>query len=173
MALAGSAAIGTAWLTGLHVQPTVALGAPAGVTLGATTTPKATANSTSQGTKPPKSSASKGSSASSGKRPASHRPATPVAPRSGSVDGPAVDTQYGAVQVRIIFSGKRITNVTALRLTDSSGTSVAISAGAAPILRQEALAAQSARIDVVSGATYTSEAYQQSLQAAIDAAHLA
>ena len=75
--------------------------------------------------------------------------------------------------MRVIYSGKHITNVVPLHLTDSSGHSVAISADAAPVLRQEALAAQSAHIDVVSGATYTSEAYQQSLQAAIDAAHLA
>ena len=44
---------------------------------------------------------------------------------------------------------------------------------AAPTLRREALAAQSAKIDTVSGATYTSEGYRQSLQAAIDAAHAA
>jgi uncharacterized protein with FMN-binding domain len=48
---------------------------------------------------------------------------------------------------------------------------VQISASAAPILRQEALQAQSAQIDMVSGATYTSEGYQQSLQGALDAAH--
>jgi uncharacterized protein with FMN-binding domain len=47
-----------------------------------------------------------------------------------------------------------------------------ISAGAEPQLRQEALQAQSAHIDTVSGATYTSEGYRQSLQAALDAAHL-
>jgi uncharacterized protein with FMN-binding domain len=74
--------------------------------------------------------------------------------------------------VRVSYTGRRITAVSALHLTDSSGTSVSISAGAEPILRQEAVSAQSAQIDVVSGATYTSEAYKQSLQAAIDAAHL-
>jgi uncharacterized protein with FMN-binding domain len=84
-----------------------------------------------------------------------------------------VQTPYGNVQVRVYYSGNRITRVRAIHLTDSSSTSVSISAGAEPILRQEALAAQSAQIDMVSGATYTSEGYQQSLQAAIDAAHLA
>ena len=112
------------------------------------------------------------SSSSSTKSSKSTKSTTPAAPRSGSVDGAVVDTQYGSVQVRITFQGKKITNVHALRLTDSSGTSVSISAGAAPTLRQEALDKQSAQIDVVSGATYTSEAYQQSLQSAIDAAHL-
>jgi uncharacterized protein with FMN-binding domain len=76
------------------------------------------------------------------------------------------------VQVRVSYTGTKITNVHAVHLTDSSQTSVSISAQAAPILRQEALAAQSAQIDAVSGATYTSEGYMQSLQSAIDAAHL-
>jgi uncharacterized protein with FMN-binding domain len=83
-----------------------------------------------------------------------------------------VQTQYGGVQVSVRYSGHRILDVTALHLTDSSDTSVSISAQAAPVLRQEALAAQSARIDMVSGASFTSQAYVQSLQAALDAAHL-
>ncbi len=57
--------------------------------------------------------------------------------------------------------------------TDSSSRSVSISAQAAPILRQEALAAGSAKIDTVSGASYTSDAYIQSLQSALDAARAA
>lgn len=161
MALAGSAAIGAAWVSGLHPAPTVALGPQAGTTQSGPAQPGPTASSPT------------GRTTAKGKRPAHQGGTKSAAPRSGSVDGPAVDTQYGAVQVRVIYSGKHITNVVPLHLTDSSGRSVAISADAAPVLRQEALAAQSAHIDVVSGATYTSEAYQQSLQAAIDAAHLA
>lgn len=97
-------------------------------------------------------------------------------PSAGSprreVTGALVATQYGNVQVRIVLRGTRIEDVQPVHLTDSSGTSVQISAGAAPVLRSEALTAQSADIDLVSGATYTSEGYKQSLQAAIDAAHL-
>lgn len=120
---------------------------------------------------PPRPSAHSGSHSRS---PSTGAPATSpsAVPRSGTVDGAVVGTQYGSVQVRVSFTGKRITDVHALRLTDSSRTSVSISAGAAPVLRREALAAHSAQIDVVSGATYTSEGYQQSLQSAIDAAHL-
>jgi uncharacterized protein with FMN-binding domain len=88
------------------------------------------------------------------------------------VTGALVQTPYGNVQVRVSLLGRRITDVTAVHLTDSSSTSVEISAGAEPILRQEALSAQSAKIDLVSGATYTSEGYQASLQAALDAAHV-
>jgi uncharacterized protein with FMN-binding domain len=81
-----------------------------------------------------------------------------------------VQTQYGDVQVRVVVAGRKVTDVVALRLTDSSSRSVQISAYAAPILRREALSAQSARIDTVSGASYTSAGYIQSLQAALDAA---
>jgi uncharacterized protein with FMN-binding domain len=87
-----------------------------------------------------------------------------------TVTGALVSTPYGQVQVQVSLLGKRITNVTALHLTDSSDTSVQISASAEPTLRSEALSAQSANIDLVSGATYTSEGYKASLQAALDAA---
>ena len=99
-------------------------------------------------------------------------PAAAPAPVSGSVLGGAASTPYGVVQVKVSYSGTKITAVRAVRLTDSSQYSVSLSADAAPTLRQEALAAQSAQIDVVSGATYTSEGYIASLQSAIDAAHL-
>lgn len=61
--------------------------------------------------------------------------------------------------------------MTALELPSGDGRSQRISQAVAPILREEALAAQDAPIDLVSGATYTSRAYASSLQAALDAAH--
>lgn len=100
---------------------------------------------------------------------------SPNAPAAGTrrqVDGQVVMTDYGPVQVRVVLVGTRIQDVAALQLTDSSGRSVRISAGAEPILRQEAVAAQSSRIDTVSGATFTSDGYRQSLQSALDAAHV-
>ncbi|GAA2741614.1 hypothetical protein GCM10009868_08290 [Terrabacter aerolatus] len=163
--LAGIVTISASWATGLSPKHAavsgvhVLAGAKAGTPVVAAP-PKPSGSSSSS-----KSSGSKSSSASSASK-------APAAPQSGTVDGAVVGTQYGSVQVRVSFTGKKITNVHALKLTDSSGTSVSISAGAAPILRQEALAAQSAKIDTVSGATYTSDAYQQSLQSALDAAHL-
>jgi uncharacterized protein with FMN-binding domain len=108
---------------------------------------------------------------SPGSRPGK-RQSPSAAPPAQTVDGAVVSTPYGNVQVRLIHAGPRITDVRALQLTDSSQHSVSISAYAAPILRREAISAQSGQIDVVSGATYTSEGYQTSLQAAIDAAHL-
>lgn len=98
---------------------------------------------------------------------------TPGEPVVAVHDGQVIDTKYGTVQVRVVITGDVITEVSALTLTDSSDTSVAISARAAPILREEVLAAQSAAVTNVSGATYTSEAYLTSVQSALDAAGFA
>jgi uncharacterized protein with FMN-binding domain len=85
-------------------------------------------------------------------------------------DGPTVGTPYGPVQVQVTLSGGRLVDVVALQLPGGNGESYQINAYAAPRLRDMALQAQSARIDVVSGATFTSRAYAQSLQGALDAA---
>ncbi|WP_260235741.1 FMN-binding protein [Curtobacterium sp. ZW137] len=88
----------------------------------------------------------------------------------GTYTGTAVSTRYGDVQVEVTVAGGKLTEVTALQLTDDDPRSSMISAQAAPVLRQEALTAQSAQIDTVSGATYTSDGYIQSLQSALDQA---
>ncbi|MEU7977468.1 FMN-binding protein [Micromonospora sp. NPDC049081] len=90
----------------------------------------------------------------------------------GSYDGSVAQTRWGPVQVRITVAGGRITDVTALQVPDGNFRDQQINDYAVPILRQAALTAQSARIDTVSGATVTSDGYRESLQAAIDAAHL-
>jgi uncharacterized protein with FMN-binding domain len=100
-------------------------------------------------------------SAKAGSAPATHR----------TVVGSAYDVGYGTVQVRVALHGRRITGVTALQLP-SGGRSSEISGYAAPRLRQEALSAQSAHIDTVSGASYTSAGYASSLQSALDRAGL-
>lgn len=91
---------------------------------------------------------------------------------TGTFTGDTTQTRYGPVQVQITVANGTITDVTALQLTNSDGRSVQISQQAAPILRQEALQAQSAQIQSVSGATFTSEGYTTSLQSAIDRAGL-
>jgi uncharacterized protein with FMN-binding domain len=77
-------------------------------------------------------------------------------------------TQYGDVQVRVIVNNGRITDVRPLQMPFDRQRSAEITQAAAPLLHDEVLQAQSAQIDLVSGATYTSDAYQQSLQAALD-----
>lgn len=90
----------------------------------------------------------------------------------GSYTGGSVSTRFGDVQVGITVSGGTITDVVALQLTDHDRRSVQISNRAAPILRSEVLQSQSAQVDSVSGATYTSDAYLTSLQSALDQAGL-
>ena len=100
--------------------------------------------------------------------------AAPVAtgPADGTYTGASVDTRFGSVQVSITVSGGSVTDVTAIKLTDADGRSVQISNRAAPILREEVLASQSANVSSVGGATYTSDAYLQSVQSALDQAGL-
>ncbi|MGA8113088.1 MAG: FMN-binding protein [Actinocatenispora sp.] len=98
------------------------------------------------------------------------RPATSVPPAGTTVDGASVDNGYGNVQVRVHISGRRIVDVSTLSLP-GDGHSQQINSFAVPQLRKEALSRQSSHIDTVSGATLTSEAYRDSLQAALDAAH--
>lgn len=164
-------ALGASWAAGL----TPAKPALTGVHLVAAAPPTTSGKASSSGTAsaaPPKKSSSRTSSGHTAIPSPTHKAAAAPAPASGTVLGGAADTPFGTVQVKVSYTGTQITNVHAVQLTDSSQHSVSISAYAAPILRQEALAQQSAQIDVVSGATYTSEGYIQSLQSAIDAAHL-
>jgi uncharacterized protein with FMN-binding domain len=95
---------------------------------------------------------------------------TTASAADGTYVGTTVSTRFGDVQVQVTVSGGAITDVTALQLTDDEGRSVQISNRAAPILRDEVLQAQTASVSMVSGATYTSAAYLQSLQQALDQA---
>jgi uncharacterized protein with FMN-binding domain len=89
---------------------------------------------------------------------------------NGTFTGSVVQNPFGQVQVQITMAAGKITAVTAVQLP-THGRSGFISQDVAPILQSEALSAQSSSIDLVSGATYTSEAYAQSLQSAIDKAN--
>jgi uncharacterized protein with FMN-binding domain len=88
---------------------------------------------------------------------------------SATLTGEAVASRYGSTQVQVTITNGQITSVTALQLP-TGGRSGQISRYVEPILSSEVLTAQSANIDIVSGATYTSEAYAQSLQSALDRA---
>jgi len=99
------------------------------------------------------------------------KPVTPSAARGdGQYSGTVVDMRYGAVQVQVTISNGKIVDVTALQLPSNDPHSAQISQYVEPILRSSALQAQSAQVDLVSGATYTSQAYARSLQAALDQA---
>ncbi|SEG83395.1 FMN-binding domain-containing protein [Actinacidiphila yanglinensis] len=87
-----------------------------------------------------------------------------------TVQGDTVQTRYGPVQLKVTLKAGRITAVSALQVPEDSPRDQEITTFAVPQLTQEAIAAQSAKIDTVSGATYTSEGYIQSLQSALDKA---
>ncbi|MGI5453223.1 FMN-binding protein [Streptomyces sp. CA-249302] len=89
---------------------------------------------------------------------------------SKTVTGDSVDTRWGPVQVKITIKNGKLTDVTAVVYPTENPRDQEINSYAIPKLRTEALQAQSAGIDTVSGATYTSDGYRQSLQSALDSA---
>jgi uncharacterized protein with FMN-binding domain len=104
--------------------------------------------------------------------PATAAPTTPAtsANATRTIDGDPVDNQYGTVQVRVTLQGHQIVDVTALQMPTDRQRSAEISQQAEPLLQQEVLQAQSAQIDIIGGASYTSQSYAQSLQSALDKA---
>jgi uncharacterized protein with FMN-binding domain len=89
-----------------------------------------------------------------------------------TVNGASADTVYGPVQVQLQIAGGKIVAATAIDYPQTGGRDREINSIAIPLLQQETVAKQSAQIDMVSGATYTSQGYLQSLQSALDAAHI-
>lgn len=120
------------------------------------------------------SGSSNGPSTTSGGTTAQATPSsgTRAATANETLTGSVFSSRYGNTQVQVTISAGTITGVTAVQLP-VGGRSGAISAYVEPILSSEALQAQSANIDIVSGATYTSEAYARSLQSALDQAAVA
>ncbi len=105
--------------------------------------------------------------------PAGAPSARPGSSATVTVNGPAVDTAYGPVQVQVSLRGGHVIRADATTYPQDSGRSQEINSQAVPMLDAEAVRADSARVDTISGATFTSGGYQQSLQAALDAAHRA
>ena len=99
-------------------------------------------------------------------------PASGTSSGSKTYQGSVAQTRWGPVQVTITVTGGKIASVSVPIYPNNNGRDQEINAYALPILVQETMAAQNANIDTVSGATVTSGGYIQSLQAALDAAHL-
>ncbi len=130
---------------------------------GSTDTPSTTTDPGSSGstdapsaTPDPSPSESAGSSASS----------------SGTFTGDAIETQFGPVQVQITVSDGKVTKSVVTQVPWNDRRDQEINSYAVPILNDEVVQAQSAGIDMVSGATFTSDGYIQSLQSALDQANL-
>jgi uncharacterized protein with FMN-binding domain len=133
--------------TGSAGAPTVAAAPAIGGTTGATPAPAPSSSS--------RASASSGTSSG-----------------AKTYTGSVAQTRWGPVQVTVTVANGKITDVAVPTYPNGNGRDQEINAYALPILRSETLSAQSADIDTVSGATVTSDGYLQSLQAALDAAHL-
>ena len=88
----------------------------------------------------------------------------------GSYTGPVADAYYGVVQVQAIVQGGRLAGINVLQYPSDRRTSVVINRQAVPMLRDEVISAQSASVDIVSGATLTSEAFIRSLDSALSQA---
>lgn len=163
-------------VTGSGEQP-AALSMPSGT--GGTGQPSSTSSATTSaagsGSASAASPAATGSSSAAAGTAASPAPSSTGASGSSGtrkVVGDAQDTRYGAVQVELVLTGNKITDVITLQVPNRERRDVEINDQAVPILREEVLAAQSAKIDMVSGASYTSSGYAWSVQSAIDKAGL-
>jgi uncharacterized protein with FMN-binding domain len=151
----------------------VVAGAAAGflgvVGLHKTASPTALASS---GTRPASPAASHGQPRAARSRAASAKAAPKAAPAAPQTALGALERYgYGELAARVSISGGRITGITVPVLRTAEQYSQQLAAQVIPTLRSEVLQAQSARVNAVSGATYTSQAYALSVQAALDKAH--
>ena len=169
----------SAFFAGMGSAAIIAVGWQAGVGTLVSALPESqasasgTSNSVSAGSSATSSNSSSNSTSTTDTSAAAPAATTaPVAsgPADGTYDGSVVNTRFGTVQVQAVISGGKITDVIAVKLTDADRKSIQISQQVAPMVRSEVLTAQSAHVANISGGTYTTQAYLQSLQSALDAA---
>lgn len=136
--------------------------------LGATGGTGTTGSSAQSGTGSSAGSGRSGSSGTSGASSSSGSSSSGLT--SGTYTGDSADTRYGPVQVKITVSGGKVTAAEAVDYPQTNPRDAEINQVAIPILQQETAGVTSAEIDFVSGATFTSDGYQRSLQSALDKA---
>lgn len=150
---------GVAWLVTFkvtpHARPVAAAPAPAGQP-----TPAATPSGSPSGAAPATSATP------------SPTPVPTNRAADGSFTGASIPTRYGDVQVRVVIRSGRIADVAAVQMPSDRARSAEITQYVTPVLRSEAIQTQSASIDVISGATFTCEAYAESLDDALRQDHL-
>lgn len=159
-------AIGVVLLFSFRTPPAASIATitPPGV---ASSSPTATSTATPSGAPP---------AGGSSPAPTSTATATPTPKpsasglKSGSFTGQTSSNPYGNVQVQVVISGGKITDVKTIQYPDGHQQSVFINSQALPLLREEVLKAQSGQINIIGGATFTSEGYAQSVQSALDLA---
>jgi uncharacterized protein with FMN-binding domain len=152
-------------ILGILAVYTVPLTAKGNLTSSTTTNPVATAATTSTS-----STAAQVATQSSTSTSTMNSTSMMSSLKDGSYTGTSSSNQFGDVQIKLTISGGKITDVAAVSYPSADRHSLQISQYAIPQLKQEVLAAQSASIDSVSGASYTSQSYVESLQSAINQA---
>ena len=154
----GAAMVGVAWIVSYKVAPHTA---------GLASTLPAQSPSPAQPTPTPSDSASPSSTPSA----APPSPSPSPAGVNGTFTGADFPNRFGDVQVKVIITNGRITDVQPIQMPQDRAQSAYISQVAGPMLHDEVIQAQSAQIDIISGATYTSESYAQSVESALQQAH--
>jgi uncharacterized protein with FMN-binding domain len=154
----GSTAVGLGLVLTFHTHSPSLSKLSVGATAGAGPTPPASS---------PPTTAGNGSQPG----PATTTPATTAPSSTRTATGQDVQYQYGDIELQVTESGSRITKVKVLRNGAVDARSAEINSQAVPMLQDQTMQAQSANIDGVSGATFTSYAYAQSLQSALDQLH--
>jgi uncharacterized protein with FMN-binding domain len=119
---------------------------------------------------PPTSSSSSNTSSLTPTNPASQRTGAVGVYKDGTYTGSVADAFYGNIQVQAVIAGGKITDVVFVQYPNDNPTSISVNTQAIPFLKQEALSAQSSHVDIVSGASDSSEAFQQSLASALSQA---
>jgi uncharacterized protein with FMN-binding domain len=157
------------------VPPIAATDTAASTGTAATTTPSTSDDESSESSSDDESSEGSTSSSSGSTSSGSTSSGTTATTASGMTDGTftggAANTRYGPVQVQITVSGGVIADVQVIDYPNSNREDQQINGRALPVLVSETTQAQSSQIDMVSGATYTSQGYIASLQSAIDQAN--
>lgn len=164
--------------TGAEATPAAEASASGSASASASAGAGSTSSSTAGSTTTQDSTASDDTSGESTADPSASAPASSESSGSssdtgltdGTFTGTGETTPYGTVQVQVTVTGGVITSSEAIEYPNAAGREQQVNGTAIPLLNAEAVSAQSATIDMVTGATYTSEAYQTSLQAALDEA---
>ncbi len=149
--------------------PATLSGGSSGTPSGGSSSSGSSGNGNGSGSNNGSSNNSSGSSSTPSSKPSSRAGAKPS---TSTVTGTAVQTMWGPVQVQLTVAGQKVTKVSILQYPNGNGHDIELDNYAFPILIDETIKSQSANIDMVSGATYTSNGYVQSLQSALDHANL-
>jgi len=170
---ASAAMLAAGWKVGSLPVPGLALADPAAGDLA--TSPSASPSPSPSASAPAAETTTTTTTTTTAPQPAAPKPAPPPAPKgpTGTYKGPSVATAYGNMQVQLVINNGKITDVQPLVIGLGDSTSRRINASAVPQLESRVLAAQTYKVNYVSGASYTSSGFLSSVRGAMQKAGLA